>query len=354
MPRYRAKEHQIVRCITLLVAMAQAKRGIQLRPFYAKRGWNTRCAYRDLDLLRHDAKVPVEQPERGWYRVPASWLPATSSNITGGEVAALAMVGRLAPALRDTPVGRALRELGAKLGAPSAQGMLDLEPTALRSRATPTIDYAPHRAAIDTVCGAIDRQRALRITYRDARGEDTTRTIEPGCVHYEPTTEALYVIAWCRLRAAVRTFAIHRIASVEGIDARCAHRDRIAAEMGKALRLWTRPDTQHVVLRFSSAVAVEVRERRWHASQRARDTRDGGLVLELDIAAPEELERPLLGYGADVEVLAPESLARRLDERHAAAIRTPRLGMLSARRARGTESEPEDANVLGPPTRVTG
>src|SRR5512139_202896 len=86
MPRYRPTCPQVVRCIALLVAMASARRGLQLRPFYARRGWNGRSAYRDLDLLRA-AGVPVEEPERGWYRLPPTWIPPASANVTRDEMA---------------------------------------------------------------------------------------------------------------------------------------------------------------------------------------------------------------------------------------------------------------------------
>ena len=41
---------------------------------------------------------------------------------------------------------------------------------------------------------------------------------------------------------------------------------------------------------------------------------DGGLVLSLRVAGVEEVRRWLLGYGAEVEVLEPESLRAELAE----------------------------------------
>ncbi|MCX5746573.1 MAG: hypothetical protein NT062_29195, partial [Proteobacteria bacterium] len=68
MSRYPAKETQVVRCITLLVAMARAKRGINLRQFAERRGWNWRATYRDVETLR-GAGVPIEHPDHGWITV---------------------------------------------------------------------------------------------------------------------------------------------------------------------------------------------------------------------------------------------------------------------------------------------
>ncbi len=84
------------------------------------------------------------------------------------------------------------------------------------------------------------------------------------------------------------------------------------------------------MLRFTPRVAREVRERRWHASETICETADGGVQLEMDIAAPEELERLLLGYGPDVVVEAPTKLATRIRELHAACAGVDRIGMRRA------------------------
>lgn len=59
---------------------------------------------------------------------------------------------------------------------------------------------------------AIDKQHAVTITYRDEKGEETVRTIEP----YEiRTTKAgrIQLRAMCRLRGDARSFYIDQIVS---------------------------------------------------------------------------------------------------------------------------------------------
>jgi predicted DNA-binding transcriptional regulator YafY len=83
-------------------------------------------------------------------------------------------------------------------------------------------------------------------------------------------------------------------------------------------------------------VADEIRERRWHASQRLIEDADGGVVLEMTVAAPADLERWLLGYGPDVEVLAPAALAARIRSRHIDAV--AHTGMLRTVRPRSVRT----------------
>jgi predicted DNA-binding transcriptional regulator YafY len=120
---------------------------------------------------------------------------------------------------------------------------------------------------------------------------------------------------------------VHRIVAVESTDEPFATRGDPIDHMSKAFRLWGRPKVEHVALVFSARVAHEIRERRWHPSELICETPDGGVRLEMDIAAPEELERLILGYGPDVVVEAPTSLATRVREVHSACATGDRFDM---------------------------
>lgn len=307
----------MVRCIALLIALARAKRGVQLRPFFERRGWCWRSAYRDLETLRR-AGVPIEQAERGWFRVEEGWVPAAAIDVKRDELAALLAARRMAPGLPE------LEALWCRLSGPK---QLSLELEGWLDTRSAAIDFARHRAVLETLQRAIRERRVLRLEYRDAIGQESRRFVEPAFVRWEPSVEAFYLVAWCRTRAAIRTFAVHRMVAVEMVAEVFEARRQALDEMSKAFRLWARPDTEHVSLWFTPRVAREVRERRWHASESISETGDGGVRLEMDIAAPQELERLLLGYGPDVVVEAPSSLATRIRELHAACLGADRMGM---------------------------
>ena len=56
---------------------------------------------------------------------------------------------------------------------------------------------------------AFFEQRVLDLTYRDAQGSETRRSIEPQFLYLSPP--AWYLLAWDHLRADVRCFRIDRI-----------------------------------------------------------------------------------------------------------------------------------------------
>lgn len=157
------------------------------------------------------------------------------------------------------------------------------------------------------------------IRYRTPGGLVTDRVIEPGALHWDGALEAMYVPSWCRLREAVRVFAVHRILAAEAKREDHARLAPPRRAIERAFRVWYREQVEHVQVWFSPRVAGEIKERAWHASQRLEADAAGGVHLHLDISAPGELERWLLGYGADARVLAPPWLAEQILAVHSRA-----------------------------------
>jgi CRISPR-associated endonuclease/helicase Cas3 len=68
----------------------------------------------------------------------------------------------------------------------------------------------------------------------------------------------------------------------------------------------------HVRLLFHNHLLQRLRETAWHPTQQITVTDDGSVLWEADIAEPQELIPWIRGWGADVEVLEPEGLRRKL------------------------------------------
>lgn len=312
----------MARVISLAQALAASRRGVVLKQYAERNGWPLRYVYRDVQTLER-AGFPIAHAD-GRYWLPRGWIEVSSGAVAPDELLALYTARQLAGALRGTAVGRALDRLWAKLSTTDGQGQLlpsSAGPVVVRASAG--IDYARHRTTILVLEQAVAARRAVRAWYRRP-GEEvaTERVIEPGQLHFDPALEALYVIAWCRLREAVRVFAVHRFVAAELLDEPIPLRPatRSAAALRTAFRLWRSDRVEEVRLRFSRAVADEIAERRWHASQKVERLDGGGLVLTLEVAEPEELVRWLVGFGPDVHVLAPASLADAVRARHRLAL----------------------------------
>lgn len=338
--RAGGKKGQLARLIALNNALIASRRGIVVRQYSERNGVPIRTVYKDLRRLT-DAGFPIGG-EDGRYFLPTSFTRLRAPGIEPDELLALFLARQTAGVLRGTSAGAALDRLLAKLSSgPSAQAAL--VPTASSSiHIGPSfaIDYRPHLRTIAVLEEAIARRRAVEARYRSPRATSpTTRTLEPGDLFAEPSTGTLYVVCWCRLRSAVRVFAVHRFleATLSNEPAPLRAETRSQHALRHAFRVWHADTAHRVRLRFSPHVAEEIRERRWHRSQKLTPLVAGGIVLEMTIAEPLELERWLLGFGPDVEVLEPATLAARVRDRRGGdfSARSPKKARSLARTVAG-------------------
>jgi proteasome accessory factor B len=165
-----------------------------------------------------------------------------------------------------------------------------------------------------SLTGAWADRRVVELRYRsgtyDASKGTRRARVRPYLIEPSLTTRALYLIGFDETRAAVRTFKIDRIDSV----APTADRFELPAEgamEGSLASAWDiisdQPRTE-VRLRFSAAVAGRVQETRWHPTEIVELAHDGSLSWRATIAGTVEIRSWILGWGADVEVLAPAEL----------------------------------------------
>ena len=67
-------------------------------------------------------------------------------------------------------------------------------------------------------------------------------------------------------------------------------------------------------IRFHQAVRQYITETRWHASQQIEDLPDGHFVFQVEVSEPREVGWWVLQWGANAEVLEPQSLRQEMAE----------------------------------------
>lgn len=154
---------------------------------------------------------------------------------------------------------------------------------------------------------AFSRMAASRSTTNATAAAASGRSIDP--YHLTFVTGGLYLVGYCHLRREVRIFAVERIRAVTAL------RDTFQVPAGFDAEAYLREawgivrgDLVSVQAVFSRAGAPHVRDRLWHPSQQLRELPEGRLELRVTVADTLEVRRWLLGFGAEVEVLAPPSL----------------------------------------------
>jgi len=296
---------------------------VSLKVLAARHGWPWRNVYRDVEALDR-AGFPVETID-GRHRLTSGWNTPHLPGIANDEILALYAIRAATATWRATALGRPLDRLWMKLTA-TTNGQGALIPMAREPwfavRSPVAIDYRTHDKIIATFDRATRDKLAVTCRYRALSTRETTaRTIEPGELYWDPALESLYVIGWCRLREGIRVFAVHRFLAASLTDERFASRQeaRSKAALRGAFRIWRGKNVVMVRVRFAPDLAEEIRERTWGPGQRVEEEAGGGLVLTLEVAAPEEMERWVLGFGPGAEVLQPAGLRDRIAVRARAA-----------------------------------
>lgn len=291
---------KVERLVNLTIALLEARRPMSFAEirrrttFYAQDDAESarRMFERDKDDLRRMG-VPVVVREIPFdddvgYIVDRSSYELPDVDLTPDEVAALALALQAAGGVAER---LALAKLAARAPDPA-----DLE-TPTETRISLDTD------AVDELADAVVRRMPLSFTYRTAGGQTAVRHVDPYAVVQRRS--AWYLVAHDHDRDAQRAFRLDRIvdrpraAGEEGAFEAPPDLDVAAAVSG--------PDAEGIEVELAvepaARWAVEVR-----GGQDTGRTHRGRPVLRLDALDPVRDRSWLLGFGPDVEVLAPTEL----------------------------------------------
>lgn len=169
------------------------------------------------------------------------------------------------------------------------------------------------RKHVTHLVNAIVAHRRVELRYYSMSSRrEKTYLVEPSRIVFGHG--ALYLRAFVPEYDQMRTFAVNRMVAVSPQEQTFDPRpDTDADPFADSLGINSGSPTT-VELEFSSRAAPYVRERVWHPSQVLTPRPDGTLRLRLRVADDVALRTWILGYGKDVRVLSPASLAERVRE----------------------------------------
>jgi predicted DNA-binding transcriptional regulator YafY len=194
----------------------------------AELGTSMRTLRRDLAVLR-ERGVPIEadRGRGGGLRVAGAWS-AGRVHLDSAEALDLLLSLAIAEKIGSPILLENLRSIRRKIAAafaePSERRIRSLRSRVLLGQAASSGVVAgfsqPPKPVVAPLVDAFFNQRCATIEYEDQSGTRTRRTIEAQYLYFN--LPVWYVIAWDRLRDAVRSFRIDRIRSVivEGVTFR--------------------------------------------------------------------------------------------------------------------------------------
>ncbi len=162
---------------------------------------------------------------------------------------------------------------------------------------------------------ALLERRRIRIThYSKSKDETTVREVSPQSMIYY--RDNWYLDAWCHLRNDLRSFAIDGIRKVEPSEKKAQEvpESQQREHFSESYGIFSGKATKRAKLKFTAQRARWVAGETWHGQQVGSFEKDGSYILEFDYDKDPELIMDILKHGAEVEVLAPESLRERIKD----------------------------------------
>jgi predicted DNA-binding transcriptional regulator YafY len=306
--------------------LLKARRFVRTQDFLDELEISRATFKRDLEYLRDRFHAPiVYDPDHEAYRFDegvedsAVWqLPGLY--FTADELLALLTMDQLIAKLEPGVLSELIHPLRKRLKELLDTGDLKAADVARRIRVLSMGARAIEPAHFRTLASALLARKRLRLKHTGrADGDATEREVSPQrLVHYR---DNWYLDAFCHKRQALRTFAVDAIDSASVVEkaAKEITEESLDRHFASGYGIFSGSDTLQAVLLFNAARARWVSRETWHPQQDGTLQLDGSYLLKLPYAREPELVMDILKYGADVEVLAPESLRAAVARQHTEA-----------------------------------
>ena len=298
-----------------LVTMLQSGRSFTVAQLAQELQVVRRTVFRDLNMLEM-AHIPYYYDRlRKTYRINQHFfLPPV--NLTLLEALALLVSARRTRGSSMLPLAAASGRAALKVESVVPQSVREYLGTVMDSVAIMPAASARHQGLddlFDRLVRAVAEHRLCRIVYISFyERKQITLKVEPLRLLF--VGRAWYLIAYSRMHRQRRTFKLGRIRRLSVTDETFEPSpDQTATpEFGQAWCMIPEGKLYDVHLRFSSKVAGNVAEVCWHDSQRVAWRDDGSIDFLARVDGLGEIVWWVLGYGDQVDVLAPKALVRRV------------------------------------------
>ncbi len=264
---------------------------------------------RDLEYMRYQLDAPLQYlaKKRGYYYTEEQYqLPAIE--IRESDLFGVYLAEKLLVQYEGTPIYDSLCSVFNKIEA-SLPDKISMDPATEQAKFTviPPFSTTIDAAVWETMINCLRSSQQARIQYKTPGKEPETRTLDPyHAVRFEGDW---YVMGYCHLRDAIRTFSLSRIIKAKKTGKSFQVPDDFDFQKltGSHFGIHWSDGEVEVKIRFTMRVADYVRERAWHVSQKLEDCENGDIILSLTVNHLLELKRWVLSWGNDAQVLSPDS-----------------------------------------------
>jgi proteasome accessory factor B len=311
------------RLLEVQILFRQRPEGVRTAEIASLLGICQRTARRYLAELSERGRLPVYPDGRVWKLMEKARFDLLPVRLDLDEALALYLSARLLSAHSDkhnTHVVSALHKLASAMPQPIGRHIVRTAESVVRRRV-----YPGYLENLEKLTRAWAGHLQVRLRYRNPRAaEITERVFDTYFIDPSFVGCACYVIGHDHLRGEIRVFKVERIEQVELLGTTFEVRSDFDpfAYLAHAWGVMGGTELTEVRLRFAAGVAYRIRESDWPGVVKVEDEDGSGCVMTLRVSHVLEMKPWIRGWGADCEVLAPESLRAEIaaEMRKAAAI----------------------------------
>jgi predicted DNA-binding transcriptional regulator YafY len=303
--------------------LLRSRHFVSMQDFMSELGISRATFKRDLEYLRDRMRAPIvydrDQKAYGFdpaiadsqlWQLPGLWFSAD-------ELQALLTMDRLLGDLQPGVLSELIAPLRKRLRGLLESGEHSADDIARRIKILSMGSRRVAPAHFRTIATAVLTRKRLQLRHqRRQDGEVIDREVSPQrLVHYR---DNWYLDAWCHKRQALRTFGLDAIETalvVPDKEVKEIGEDTLERHYASGYGIFAGAATQDAVLQFGASSARWVSRETWHPEQIGTPQLDGTYLLQFPYSQEPELVMDILKYGADVQVLAPESLRKAVAEK---------------------------------------
>ncbi len=272
---------------------------------------STKSIHRDLEFMRDRLNLPLEYNplKRGFhYTQEVSSFP--TMQVSEGELFALIVAEKALQQYRGTtfekPLLSAFKKMAESLPDTVSFHLADWDAAiSFRTRAEPILNLE----IFDALAKAAAGRKQLEIHYRKpGQAKAEGRIVDP--YHFGNINGEWFLFAFDHLRKDIRTFVPARMEKVRQTGKTFPRPEKFSVEsrLRDSFGVQSGHGRFDVVIRFNKRGADYVREKKWHASQKLRELKNGGVELRLKLSSLDEVARWVLSWGGDAVAVQPRGL----------------------------------------------
>ena len=278
---------------------------------------------RDIAKLRDQMGMPIVfDRDRGGYVLEGDCSsPLPGLWFTPQELVALATIQQLLVQLQPGLLADTLEPIKHRLAELLKTHGLDEQEMVSRVRIVHAGKREVLPQSLEAAASATMRRRRLHFVHFNRQtGERVAREVSPQrLVLYR---DNWYLDAWCHLRNALRSFAVDAVESPKVLEdaAKDMSPEEIDAIVYPSYGIFAGRPKAWAQLRFTPERARWVKGEQWHPAQEGRTLADGSYELSIPYSDERELIGDILRFGPDVQVIGPQGLRQKVQQRLLAAV----------------------------------